>query len=622
MVPGLTRHLVATAGHVDHGKSTLVRALTGTDPDRLAEEKRRGLTIDLGFARMELPGREVGIVDVPGHARFIRNMLAGVHALDAVLLVIALDEGVMPQTREHLEVVTLLGARAGVVVLTKRDLVDEQQCQRVSDQVRAELSGSVLAQSELVPVAAASGLGLEQLRAALAGVLPQEPERDPAGAVRLPIDRVFVMPGFGTVVTGSLAGGSVEAGQELRLFPQDRPVRVRDLQVHNRSVRSAPGSTRVAVNLQGVDRAMVERGQLLASPGSVTVTRRADVRLTLLAAAPALRSGARLRFHSGTGETGARVRLFAAGPVPPGGEAWARLSFESPVPLVTGERFVVRRSSPAATVGGGRVADPAPRLTRPAPGYLEARLSADPARCWDAELGRHPRGCSADEVAAAMGERPARAGRRLRAMLEAGGAREEGGRWWSPVAWEAFVQEVSAALGNDGSPVAELPGRTHASATMVSAALAQLSASGRAEREGTRVWATGAGRSRAPEATIAALEKITDQGLGALSTAQVELAAGGRDRLRALVTGGDLVRLEDDLFVTGAAYARARTTLTAFLEEHGSVTVAQARDLLGSTRRVVVPLLVRLDSDRVTRREGDQRVLRAGRIRDPGRSGA
>src|SRR5436190_14739382 len=294
--------VVGTAGHIDHGKSTLITALTGIDPDRLAEEKRRGMTIDLGFAHMTLPsGREIGIVDVPGHARFMRNMLAGAHGLDAVLLVVAADEGVMPQTREHLDVIDLLDVRRGIVTLTKADLVDEDWLALVSEEVRAATRETSLAGSQVIPVSAVSGYGLSELIAALDALLASSTVRDDTGRPRLPIDRVFTMSGFGTVVTGTLVDGSLAVGDELEVVPRGRRVRIRGLQRHNQKVEAVGPGNRVAANLGGVEKSELSRGDVLARPDALVPARRIDATLRVLASAPQpVRHGAELLLHTGS----------------------------------------------------------------------------------------------------------------------------------------------------------------------------------------------------------------------------------------------------------------------------------------------------------------------------------
>jgi len=322
--------VVGTAGHIDHGKSTLITALTGIDPDRLAEEKRRGMTIDLGFAHMVLPsGLEIGIVDVPGHARFMRNMLAGAHGLDAVMLVVAADEGVMPQTREHLEIVDLLDVRRGIVVLSKADLVDEAWLELVTAEVREAIAETTLAGAPVIPVSAVTGQGLSDLTTALDTLLDGAEPRLDLGRPRLPVDRVFTLSGFGTVVTGTLVDGSLSVGDELEVVPRGRLARIRGLQRHNRGVESASPGTRVAVNLTGVDKSEVARGDVLSPPQTLQSTRRIDAHVRVLASAPRpLRHGAEILLHTGTTEVGCRVIVLAGDAVEPGGEAWVQLYLE------------------------------------------------------------------------------------------------------------------------------------------------------------------------------------------------------------------------------------------------------------------------------------------------------
>src|SRR5205823_1324692 len=355
--------VVGTAGHIDHGKSTLITALTGIDPDRLAEEKRRGMTIDLGFAHMWLrSGREIGIVDVPGHARFMRNMLAGAHGLDAVLLVVAADEGVMPQTREHLEIVDLLEVRRGLIALTKIDLVDDDWLALVIQEVRTALRGTSLEDAGVVPVSALTGAGLPELAAALDGLLEEaEPRRD-SGRPRLPIDRVFTMSGFGTVVTGTLVDGTLHVGDELEVMPSGRRVRVRGLQRHNEKAESVGPGNRVAANLSGAEKHELARGDVLAPPGALRPARRVDARVRVLASAPRpVRHGASVLLHTGTAEVSCRVIVLEGDEIAPGAEGWAQLYLERPIAASAQDRFVLRLPSPATTLAGGVFVDVAPR---------------------------------------------------------------------------------------------------------------------------------------------------------------------------------------------------------------------------------------------------------------------
>ena len=366
--------IVGTAGHIDHGKSALVLALTGTDPDRLKEEKARGITIDLGFANYRDENLNVAFVDVPGHERFVRNMLAGATGIHCVLLVVAADESVMPQTREHFDICRLLGVRSGLIALTKSDLVDAETLELVQMETRELVQGSFLEGAPMVTVSARSGAGLDDLRRALAGIASGLDTTATTGIARLPVDRTFTVRGFGTVVTGTLVSGVIATDMALEVQPSGHRVKVRGLQVHGEATRQAQSGQRVAVNVAGLDVSDLSRGDVLVQPGGLETTRRLDATLTLLQNARPLKHGGRVRFHSGTSEVMARVSLAAPvdadadelspGMLTPGREAYVRLRLERVVALTRGDRFVLRAYSPVVTIAGGQVLDPAPGRSR------------------------------------------------------------------------------------------------------------------------------------------------------------------------------------------------------------------------------------------------------------------
>jgi selenocysteine-specific elongation factor len=380
--------VIGTAGHVDHGKSTLVRRLTGIDPDRLAEEKAREMTIDLGFAWLKMPDDSVvGIVDVPGHRDFIENMLAGVGGIDAVLLVIAADEGVMPQTREHLAILNLLSIEHGIIVLTKTDMVDDAEwLELVQQEVRDVLQGTTLADAPIVPVSAHTGAGIDALITSLAALLAELPSRPDYGTPRLPIDRVFTMSGFGTVVTGTLTGGALRVGDEVELFPDAVTARVRGLQSYKQSVPLAYPGSRVAVNLSGVDKQRVTRGAVLALPDSLHPSTLVDVWLRFLSDAPRpLFHNAEVKVFAGTTECSAHVRLLNDEQVAPGQDAWVQLRLDRPLALAQGDRYIIRFPSPAETVGGGLIVNPTPahrwrRFQARVIDDLKTRMAGTPAQ--------------------------------------------------------------------------------------------------------------------------------------------------------------------------------------------------------------------------------------------------
>ncbi len=377
--------VIGTAGHVDHGKSTLITCLTGIDPDRLPEEKSRAMTIDLGFAWLSLPdGELLGIIDVPGHRDFISNMLVGVGGIDAVLFVIAADEGVMPQTREHLAILDLLDLRHGVIALTKTDLIhDSDWLELIQTDIREQFAQTSLANLEIIPVSAVSGSGIPTLRKHLTGLAPRP--RPDLGRPRLPIDRVFTVSGFGTVVTGTLLGGTLQLGDSVLVQPSGLKGRIRGLQTYQQQVTTAQPGIRVAVNLAGVERSGVKRGDVLALPDTFTPTQRLDVRFRHLPTAnTVLKHDAQVKLYVGTAETTARVRLLADDQLAPGADSWVQFELDRPLVITSGDRVIVRRPSPAQTIGGGVIVDahPARRWRRFQPTVLhelEIRLTGTPA---------------------------------------------------------------------------------------------------------------------------------------------------------------------------------------------------------------------------------------------------
>ncbi|MDQ7086988.1 MAG: selenocysteine-specific translation elongation factor [Acidobacteriota bacterium] len=395
----LDRHVVVgTAGHIDHGKSTLVKALTGIDPDRWEEEKRRGITIDLGFAHVELEGRGFSFVDVPGHERFVHNMLAGATGLDLVLLVVAADESVMPQTREHLAICRLLGLQGGVVALTRVDLADAEYVDLVEEEVRGVLAGTFLERAPVVRVSGVTGEGLPALRQALVEQASGLAEREGGPWPRLPIDRVFAAKGFGTVVTGTLLGGPLEVGQSLVAIPGGRRCRIRGLQVHSRSASRVQAHRRVAANLQGVDREQLRRGMVLVPEGREVTARVLDAWITVIDEAPVgVDDGQRLRLHHGTAEVFCRVRMPGGGSLAPSATGAVQLRLEAPLAALPGDRFILRRYSPLVTLGGGRIAELDPprhrRRRSDWPEHVRALAEAAPCRADPAPgLRRRPAG--------------------------------------------------------------------------------------------------------------------------------------------------------------------------------------------------------------------------------------
>ena len=626
--------IIGTAGHVDHGKTALIRALTGIDTDRLPEEKARGLTTDLGFAHLDFPdGTQAGIVDVPGHEKFIRQMLCGAAGMDLALLVVAADEGFRPQTAEHLDILSLLGLRQGAIVLTKTDLVTPAQAEETAQAVRARVRGTFLEGKPLVPVSARTGDGIPALKELLYRLSLAAPERDPLGPFRLPIDRVFTLEGFGTVVTGTLWEGAVGREMAAELIPAGRLCRIRGLQIHGRDADRAQAGQRVAVNLPGVEKAEIRRGDVLAAPGTLSAGPRADARVQLLPASRRiLRTGSQVHLHHGASAQLARVVLLDRDALAPGESGYAQLRMAEPLAARAGDRFVLRFLSPVETIGGGVILDAAPpRHRRNDPAVLEAlaiREHGTPAqrallvlREQDAALP------AAGRLAADLSLPEADVERELDALREQGGAVEPlPGRWLSAAGLDRLADRCRAALTQchaarplrAGVPTAELrqkalPGLDDAGAA---ALLALLARRGVLRRVGGD-WALPdfqvqlTRRQAAIRQTLLALYA----GPGPAAPHQSELGpkfplgdqAECRRVLESLVRSGELVRLDADTLCSAGAFRRFRQTAADWFAAHETLTLAQFRDLLGSSRDYALLVLERLDRLDLTRREGNVR---------------
>ncbi len=614
--------VVGTAGHVDHGKSTLIKALTGTDPDRLREEQERGMTIDLGFAHLLLPGgTEVGIVDVPGHQDFIRNMLAGVGSIDAVILVIAADEGVMPQTREHLAVLSLLGIERGVVALSKRDLVDDEWLALVTEDVRSALAGTPLAGAPLVAVSSTTRAGLRELLVALEHVLGDSPARRDLGRPRLPIDRAFTMSGFGTVVTGTLVDGTFAVGEEVEIAPAGLRARIRGLQTHGRSTGEGRPGTRVAMNLAGVEKSQVERGMTVIRPGSVSPLSVLGLRLRLVASASGpVEHDEAVKVHIGTAELMARVSVLEGDAVAPGEERWVQLRLAAPVVAVAGDHLVVRRPSPSETLGGGVVADiSGERFRRRAEGLEVLRRRAAPTprarllAVLDAPWTRA-------EAGARAGLDPAERDVAIAEGLADGSVVEIADALLGRGAYEAAATRVERllAMGHRRSPLRAGVPREEVRAAIAlppkraAALLARLSAEGRVVERGAAVALPGHVPTLSTEQEAAwsrARDALARQPLQPPSAASLATDIGiDRELLGALAERGDVIRIGEAVFLPSAVREFGEKVIEE-LASAGRASVARARDLTGSSRKHVLPLLQFLDDHGLTRRVGDDRVL-------------
>jgi selenocysteine-specific elongation factor len=636
--PAARTFVVGTAGHVDHGKSTLVRALTGIDPDRLAEEKAREMTIDLGFAWLTTPaGRQVSVVDVPGHERFVKNMLAGVGGIDAALLVVAADEGPMPQTAEHLAILDLLRVETGVVVLTKADTVDTDWLDLVREEVRERVAGTVLDGAPIVAVSSVTGDGLSEMRETLDRVLEGIGDRASGGAPRLPVDRVFTVAGFGTVVTGTLLEGELAVGQELRVYPKGLATRVRGLQTHQARLERAQPGSRTAVNLTGLAVEDLGRGDVLAPPGALAPSLRLDVRLRLLPDAPViLEQNADVDFFVGAAEQAARLTLLDRERLEPGDSGWVQVRFRRPVAVLRGDRFIVRRPSPSQTIGGGEVIDPEPprhRRFRPeVVSALETLAAGTPEEIVLQALAGQPLvaralpvaagGLDAGQVAAALGR-----------LIETGdvvvlgrvdgalGAPRPSEFVVSKTAWATMSRQIAEILGEyhrafplrRGMPREQLKSRLRLAATRVfDDVVATAVAGGLAADDGQTVRLASFAIILDPDRRA-----LADRYLNALAAAPYSPPAPadfGVDAatLGALVDRAEVVRIADGVVFAPAAFAEIEREVLRLIDRDGRLTLATFRDHFGTSRKYAQASLEYLDQRRVTRRVGDERVRYAG----------
>jgi selenocysteine-specific elongation factor len=640
--------VVGTAGHIDHGKSALVRALTGTDPDRLKEEKARGITIDLGFAHTTIEGVNVAFVDVPGHERFVKNMLAGVGGIDLVVLVVAADESVMPQTREHFDICRLLHVPTGLVALTKSDLVDADTLELVRLEVRELAAGSFLDGAPIVPVSAKTGDGLDAFRRALVEVSARVRGRPVEGVTRLPIDRVFSMKGFGTVVTGTLVSGRVPADVELTVAPGDRRVKVRGVQVHGASQSEAVAGQRTAVNLGGIEVDEIDRGQSLVTPAALEETRLADAVVDVLQGAKPLKHGARVRFHQGTAEILGRVALVgpleATGGVPavaPGARAFVRLRLERPALLARGDRYILRAYSPAITIAGGVILDPHPprgAIRSEAALSRATRLAFDPSAADRVEADDRAAAVMIEDAGVAgfalssmvsrVGVDPQALDARVDALTGSGAAVRAAGVLVTPAVFERLKSAMLAALGDhhrreplsEGIPREELRERVFARghAEVFERALTDLAAAGAiVSRDRIALATHRVALSAEDEKARVSIERaFRDAGLKPPDAAAVAAATGASaatvDRvLKLLQRQKVLVRIDTMLF-HDEALRRLKMEVAALKSSAGAaarIDVATFKERYGVSRKFAIPLLEYLDRERVTRRMGDSRVV-------------
>ena len=621
--------VLGTAGHIDHGKTALVRRLTGIDTDRLKEERERGISIDLGFAHLTLPsGRRVAIVDVPGHEKFVKNMLAGATGIDLVLLVVAADEGTMPQTLEHLAIIQLLGIERGVVALTKADLAPAGMIDLVTEETRGLLRGTMLRNVPIVPVSSTTGAGIDALVAELDRAVALVPDRDASGPARLPVDRVFSVEGIGTVVTGTLWSGAIRPGDALTLLPADRGVRVRQVEVHDQPVTEAVAGNRTAVAIHGVAREDLARGDWLTTPGRFRATELADVRIHLLERAEkSLANRARVRAHLGASETLARVVLYDVDALPPGGSGLAQLRLEGPIVAVPGDRLVIRSYSPATTIGGAAVLDSSPprraRLGTEAAarlGVLETGTLAQRVEAVARDAG--PSGITPEAIAARLG---VEVGTVASAASEVGLRRTKDGKLLSRDAWDSALDQLVERVRQHaethplrhgigkGELKSLLSGRIDPG--VFDEALEARLREGVLVGQGERIGLPESGPRLNPLQTEA-LRRIEGKLKGAgfqvpdLSELLRELPpeANPPELVRYLVDSGRAVKVTSDLLYMADQLTEIEGRVHSHFVKNRTLAMSEFKDLLQVSRKYAVPLLERLDRIGFTRREGDLRV--------------
>ena len=632
--------ILGTAGHIDHGKTSLIRAMTGIDTDRLKEEKERGITIELGFASLDLPsGQHLGIVDVPGHEKFVKNMVAGATGIDIVVMVIAADEGVMPQTREHMEICTLLGVQHGLIAMTKTDLVDEEWLELALEDIREFSRGSFLEDSPIMPVSAVTGQGIPELIGALDEIAGHIPQRNPSSLFRLPIDRVFTMKGFGTVITGTLVSGKISVGETIMIYPSGITSKVRGIQVHNQSADSATAGQRTAINFQGLDKASVDRGEVLSTPGALTASYMVDVSLHYLASnQKPLKNRTLVRFHTGTSEVLGYLILLEHDELPAGQSVVAQLRLDSPVALVKDDRFVVRSYSPVRTIGGGQVINPIPpkhkRLRTEVNQGLQQLTDNDPEQiiAFHIEQAGYS-GVSFSHLKIMTNLPDKQLENHLQHLMSQQSiiqADRENRIFIHKTTFDTLKEKISEYLGNyhsakplkAGMPKEELKSKFPllGDSKLFNLVLNQMVKDRQILQEEKTV------RLESHEVSLGRDQADIRDGI-----IKIYLAGGlqppyfrdvvkelgvspnhAKDVLMLLVEEGKIVKTKEDLYFHAQAVDELRSRLVEFLKANGEIDTPQFKEMTGVSRKYVIPLIEYFDSINVTLRVGDRRMLRKG----------
>lgn len=616
--------ILGTAGHIDHGKSSLVKALTGIDPDRLKEEKERGITIDLGFANISYPnGLTVGIVDVPGHERLIKNMLAGAGGIDIVLMVIAADEGIMPQTKEHLSICNLLKIKTGIIAITKADLVDKEWLQLVTDDIRGFVKGTFLENAEIVPVSAKTGMNIDLLKERIKDVAVNVKPKLTEGLFRLPIDRVFTLKGFGTVVTGTALSGTISLDAPVEILPSKIVSKVRGLQSHGRSVEKAYAGQRIGINLQGVERESLKRGDVVVTPNRFIPTKVIDAKVELLLDAPTLKSKSLVHFYSGTAETIARIILYDKDEIKAGESCYCQLRLNDPVVVLSSDRYIIRRFSPLETIGGGEILDPHPvkrkkkegisDLITIEQGNIEDKIEAKVKKA-------HLSGCTISEVEGWMLSGIPEIETAIQALIKQGRIIKSQDILFHKDSFELFKNEVISKLSSfhrdnplkSGMPKEELKAKMPFSTTKFLNLITMID-NIVIEKEILRLKDFKPSLAKADEGIKIKIISVLNGGgfqppmkselAQKLSVSEKEIA----DMLKLLAKEGAIVRINDSMYITKEYHDKMLNLLKDFYAKNKEMTVAEFRDMLGTSRKYALPLLEYLDSSRITLRVGDIR---------------
>ena len=632
--------ILGTAGHIDHGKTSLIKAISGTDTDRLKEEKERGITIELGFASLDLPGgQHLGIVDVPGHEKFVKNMVAGATGIDIVVMVIAADEGVMPQTREHMEICTLLGIQHGLIVMTKTDMVDEEWLELALEDIREFSQGTFLEDAPILPVSSVTGDGIPELISTIAEIAGSIPQRPPSSLFRLPIDRVFTMKGFGTVITGTLVSGKINVGETIMVYPTGITSKVRGIQVHNQSAESAEAGMRTAINFQGLDKTAVKRGEVLSTPNALIASYMVDVSFHYLASSKKpLKNRTLIRFHTGTSEVMGYLILLDQEELPPGQTVVAQLRLDSPVAIVKDDRFVVRSYSPVRTIGGGQVLNPIPqkhnRLKQDVIDGLQHLTDEDPEAIISQQIQQAGYGgVSFSHLKIMTNLTDKQLDTALQHLLSKktiSQTDKQNRIFLHQFTFDQLIQKTAEYLANyhaanplkAGMPKEELKSKFPqlSDPKVFNLILNQMLKSNQIAQEENTVRLSDHRVSLGADQTDIRKKIQAIYKKGGLQPPYFRDVPNllevdpnhTRDVMLLLVEEGQIVKAKDDLYFHVDAITELKNRLVDFLKAHGDITTPQFKEMTGASRKYVIPLIEYFDASKVTLRVGDSRKLRGG----------